>query len=386
MKPTPRRGFWFSRLGGQQCNRHILWRLSLGFYQMSNVYNSSIPFMEKIVRFRSIILFTIALLLVSACGNNAAATATSAPVSTETLTPPPSDTATPTVPLAVLVVPAELDPDTSNLYQTTVYDLSQQAGFRFQVRNSLSPADLEPGLQVVIAVSTDPGIVELAAAAPQVQFLAINIPNLTPGGNISVLANRAQADVAAFLAGYTAALITDDYRIGMMMPKDNAEAIAALNAYASGMAYYCGTCRPVLFYAWNYPQYVEIGADEDVNNYNAYADILILQYRVNTIYIYPDVYTEDLANYIGTTGASMISTVSPEQRPAGWVMTIQPDVIQAIQNAWPQLVSGQGGITVQSPLGIADVDPGILTPGKQRLVEQTLHDLQAGLIGIGTTP
>lgn len=335
------------------------------------------------MRFRSILLFMIAMLLVSACGNSAEATATAAPVSTETLTPPPADTATPTVPLAVLVIPAELDPDTSNLYQTTVYDLSQQSGFRFQVRNSLSPADLEPGLQVVIAVSTDPGIAELAAAAPEVQFLAINIPNLTPGGNISVLANSAQPEVAAFLAGYTAALITDDYRIGMMMPRDDAQAIAALNAFASGMAYYCGTCRPVLFYAWNYPQYVEIPADEDVNNYDAYADILILQYRVNTIYIYPDVYTEDLANYIGTTGASMISTVSPEQRPAGWAMTIQPDVVQAIQNAWPQLVSGQGGITVQSPLGIADVDPGILTPGKQRLVEETLNELQAGRIGIG---
>ena len=342
--------------------------------------------MEKIVRSRSIILFTIAILVLSACGNGAEATATSAPISTETLTPPPADTATPTVPLAVLVVPAELDPDTSNLYQTTVYDLTQQSGYRFQVLNTLSPADLEPGLQVVIAVSTDPGIAELAAAAPQVQFLAINIPNMTTGGNVSVLANNAQAEVAAFLAGYTAALVTDDYRIGMMLPRDNAEAITALNAYASGMTYYCGTCRPVLFYAWNYPQYVEIGADEDVNNYDAYADILMLQYRVNTIYIYPDVYTEDLATYIGTTGASMISTVSPEQRPAGWVMTIQPDVIQAIQNAWPQLIGGQGGMTVQSPLGIADVDPSILTPGKQRLVEQTLNDLQAGLIGIGTTP
>jgi hypothetical protein len=59
-------------------------------------------------------------------------------------------------------------------------------------------------------------------------------------------------------------------------------------------------------------------------------------------------------------------------------------VIEAIENAWPQLTSGQGGITVQSPLGIEDVDPGLLSPGKQRLVEQTLSDLQAGLIGIGT--
>lgn len=334
------------------------------------------------MHFRFIVLGTVLLLLVSACGSSPEAALTPASVPTETLTPAPVLTPTPTIPLAVLVLPADLDPETSNQYQKTVYDLTQQSGYRFQVRNSFSEADLEPGLQVVIAVSTDPGIAALAGAAPQVQFLAINIPNITAGGNVSVLANNTQADVAAFLAGYTAALITDDYRIGMMIPKDNAEAIRALNAFASGMVFYCGTCRPTLFYQWSYPQYIEIPAGEDVNNYDAYADILMLQYRVNTIYIYPDVYTEDLATYIGTTGTSMISTVSPEQRPAGWVMTIQPDVIQAIENAWPQLISGQGGIMVQSPLGIVDVDPSLLTPGKQRLVEQTLIDLQAGLIGI----
>jgi hypothetical protein len=65
-------------------------------------------------------------------------------------------------------------------------------------------------------------------------------------------------------------------------------------------------------------------------------------------------------------------------------MTIQPDVLKAIQNAWPQLVSGQGGITVQSPLGLADIDPGLLSPGKQRLVEDTLNELQAGRISTGT--
>jgi hypothetical protein len=91
-------------------------------------------------------------------------------------------------------------------------------------------------------------------------------------------------------------------------------------------------------------------------------------------------------NYIGTTGTYMIGTVSPAQRPAGWVMTIQPDAVEAIKNAWPGLISGQGGITVQSPLGLADVDSTLLSPGKQRLVEQTLKDLQSGLIATGANP
>lgn len=331
---------------------------------------------------RLIILFVVIVVVLGACGGNES-TATSTPVPTDTPIVPPTLTPAPATPLAILVVPADLDTETSNLYQKTVYDLAQASQMRFQVRNALTPADLEPGLKVVIALPPDPGIAALAAAAPQVQFLAINIPGIAPGGNISVLGNTSQPDIAGFLAGYTAAMITDDYRIGMMMPKDNGDAMRALNAYNAGMVFYCGICRPFYYLPWTYPQYLEIPSSEDKSTYHAWADILINQYKVRTIYLYPDIATTDLINYIGTTGVSMIGTVTPEQRPAGWVMTIQPDVIQAIKNAWPGLISGQGGVSVQSPLGLGDVDSTILSPGKQRLVEQTLHDLQAGLISTG---
>jgi hypothetical protein len=342
--------------------------------------------MEKLVPQRLIILSIVILLALSACGGGEAA-GTSTPAPTDTPVIPPTLTPTSATPLAILVLPIDLDPDTSNLYQKTVYDLTQTSGYRFQVRNTLTAADVaEPGLKVVIALPPDPGIAALAAAAPQVQFLAINMPEVAAGGNISVLGNNSQTDVAAFLAGYTAALITDDYRIGMLMPKDNPDALRALNAYATGMRFYCGDCKPFYFYSWAYPQYVEIPAEEDKSHYNAFADILILQYKVGTIYLHPNVATTDVQTYIGTTGVYMIGTVTPEQRPAGWVMTIQPDIIKAIQNAWPGLVSGQGGVTVQSPLGLSDVDETILSPGKKRLVEQTLNDLQAGLISTGVSP
>ena len=334
---------------------------------------------------RFVILFTILAVALSACGGGGTA-GTATPIPTDTPLTLPTLTPTAAVPLAILVLPADLDPDTSNLYQKTVYDLAQASGFRFQVRNTLSEVDLEPGLQVVIALPPDPGIAALAASAPQVQFLAINIPEVTAGGNISVLGNNSQTDVSAFLAGYTAAMITEDYRIGMLMPKDNPDALRALNAFASGMKFYCGTCRPLYFYSWVYPQYVEISAEEDPANYKAYADILIIKYKVGTIYLHPDIATTDVETYIGTTGTYMIGTKTPEQLPAGWVMTIQPDIIQAIQDAWPGLVSGQGGIIIQSPLGLSDIDPSLLTPGKQRLVQQKLDELQAGLISTGANP
>ena len=332
------------------------------------------------MRSRLVFFCVVITMVLSACGGSEQPSLTSTPIPTDTPIPLPTLTATSVVPLVILVLPATLDAETSNLYQKTVYDLAQAAGMRFQVRNALTPADLEPGLQIVIALPPDQGIAALAAAAPNVQFLAINMSGITAGDNVSVLGGNSQSDMAAFLAGYTAALITDDYRIGMMMPRDNADAIRAFNAYASGMTFYCGTCRPFYYLNWTFPQYIDIPANEDKNNYDAYSDILMAQYKVRTIYLHPDIATTDLMNYIGTTGVLMIGTVTPEQRPAGWVMTIQPDVIKAIQAAWPQLVSGQGGLAVQSPLGLSDIDPLLLSPGKQRLVEQMLQDLQDGFV------
>ncbi len=150
-------------------------------------------------------------------------------------------------------------------------------------------------MQIVISLPPDPGIAALAAAAPQVQFLAINIPEVTAGGNISVLGGNSQTDIAGFLAGYTAALITDDYRIGMLMPKDNPDAVRALERLCHRNEILVVE-RAVLcyFYTWTYPQFLEIGAEEDPANYDAYADILILQYKVQTIYLYPDIATTDL--------------------------------------------------------------------------------------------
>ncbi|MEW6286784.1 MAG: hypothetical protein AB1509_11205 [Chloroflexota bacterium] len=329
------------------------------------------------MRFRLFILL-ILIALLSACS---AETPTAAPSAVPSATAAvPTLTPTPTVPLAVLVLPADLEPEASNLYQKTVYDLTQASGMRFQVRNHLTTADLEPGLKIVIVLFEDPGLAALAPAAPQVQFLAIGIPGITPGGNVSVLGDTSQAEVVGFLAGYTAAMLTDDYRIGMLMPKDNNDAIRMFNSYANGMRYYCGLCRPYFFLPWSFPQYLEIPADEDPNNYDAYADILILQRKAGTLLIHPAIQTQDLVDYIGTTGVYMIGTVTPQQRPAGWVMTIQPDTVKAIQTAWSQLLAGQGGVTVQAPLGLSDVDPSLLSPGKLRLVQQTLDDLQAGLI------
>jgi len=334
------------------------------------------------VRAKLFLFIILIASILSACGlGGKAATPTAAP--TITPTPLPTLTPTPVVPLAILVLPADMNKAESDAFQKVVYDLAQQENMHFQVRNSLTPADLEPGLKVVIALPPDPGVAALAAAAPQVQFLAVDIPGITAGGNISVMAATTHPDIPAFIAGYTAAMISDDYHTGILIPKDNVDGQKAAAAFSNGMAYYCGLCRPFYFLPYSFPQVVEIPSTEDKAHYGAYADILIVQHKVYTIYLYPDIAVKELTDYLGTTGTQVIGTVLPDSKPSGWVMTIRPDEIKAIQAAWPDLIAGKGGQNVQAPLGLADVDPTLLSPGKQRLVQQVLDDLQSGRISTG---
>jgi hypothetical protein len=334
------------------------------------------------VRVKKLLFAVLILALASACGGNAV-TELPPPTVVPSHTPesPPTPIPTASSPLAILVIPEDMDKYSSDLYQKTVYDLAQASGFRFQVRNFLTPEDMnDPTLKVVIAMPPDPGIASLAPAAPGVQFLAVNIPNLTAGGNVSVLAPNTQVELPGFLAGYTLALLVEEYHIGMLIPQGDADGQRAFMAFANGMKYYCGLCRTVYFSPIAYPTYLEIPQDEDPSRYGGYANVLINDRDVDALYIYPSLAGDDFLSYVGTQGVLLIGTSMPEPRPGGWVMTIRPDTVKAIQIAWPQLIAGQGGQNVQSPLGIADVDPGILTEGKLRLVQDTLEALIAGRI------
>jgi len=340
----------------------------------------------------TLILFPLLLLalLLGSCGPKE----TPVPTATPTLVPTVTPTATPTVPLAVLVVPADMDPAQSNLYQTTVYDLAQASGYRFQVRNTLTAADLDPSLKIAVVLPPDPGLAALAASAPQTQFLAVNLPGVTPGGNVSVIGSQNRPDLVGFLFGNISAMITsnteDDYRIGMILPQGDPNAQIAFAAFKKGMEYFCGSC-PQQFYYQNiygdllYPQSVEIPADEKLELYPAYGNLLA-EKKVAMVYVYPTIATNELLAAIGTNGIPSIGDVTPNPRPLYWTASLQPDVAKAIQAAWPDLLAGRGGLTFNPPFALTDIDPNLLTPGKQQLAEQVLADLLAGRINTSLQP
>jgi hypothetical protein len=326
------------------------------------------------------ILTLVSFLILSACGTKT--TPTLEPTATVTFAPEP--TSTPAKPMAMLLIPADMPESLSQLYQKTVYDLAQQSGLRFQVRNTLAPAELDPSLRVVVAFPPDPGLAALAAAAPETQFLAVNIPGVTAGGNISTIGGSGDnPDIPAFLAGYIAAMLASDYRIGMVGQKDSSTSDIAAQAYANGREFYCGLCNPVAPPWYEYPIVVKMPADVAEGEANAYADALNDR-MVQVAYIFPGVQIPSQLNYISSLGMWMIGeNPPPEEARAGWVATIQPDWIAAVQSAWSDITAGNGGKSHPSPLTLADINPDLLSEGRQRLAQQMLEDLLAGRVGTG---
>lgn len=306
------------------------------------------------------------------------------PASEASATPQPTAGPTPTLPapLAILVLPADLDEQRSREYQKAVYDLTQASGYRFQVLNKLTADELalEPNLKIVIALPPDPGIASLASAFPQAQFLTINIPGINPSGNISVLGgNSLPIDQVAFMAGYIGAMITQDYHTGILLRQGSPDVDKITTAFRAGQVFYCGLCNPYAGPFNDYPLHQTIPEDAKPNEYPAYADLLIRN-RVDTIFFQPGMETPELLEYLPTIGVLMIGTQSPTNKPTGWVLTLQPDYLAALKTAWPDLSAGKGGQAFPAPLSFTDINDDLFTPGKQLVAQEVMDRLLGGSI------
>jgi hypothetical protein len=298
-------------------------------------------------------------------------------------------TATPGTPLAILIIPENMAQEQSNLYQSTLNDLAQTSGMRFQVRNSLSSAEieLETNLKIVVALPPDPGLAELASASPQVQFLGVTIPGLTATENLSLVgAEGSPVENQAFMAGYITSLLSPDYRVGIITQKDTPEGMLAYKAFLNGMVFYCGLCNPKFPPWYEYPVHSEIPSDTPEGQYRFFADPL-KNYNVDFAYVFPGVATDDLLDTMFQYGLNIISETRPNVRMTeNWVVSLQPNVFPAIQAIWPDLVAGNGGQDLPLPLFLTDVNPDLLSEGKQMDVQDILDRLQRGEISTGIDP
>jgi len=178
----------------------------------------------------------------------------------------PIDTPTPLPPVGVLLTPPGSDQRLSDELNPIIGSYIRDLGLRFQVLINLTEDDFQrDDYQIVVVLAPFPDLQTLAESTPDIKYLAVGFNDLTPGENLSVLrSGGGDYDIQGFIAGYIAALITPDWRVGALSVQENPDALAARDGFRTGVKYYCGLCNPK--YAptginYLYPKYIDLPVD-----------------------------------------------------------------------------------------------------------------------------
>lgn len=338
-------------------------------------------------------LAALAAILLSACGSVVQPTAIDASptatvlAATDTPAPQPTPTPTPLTPLAILLAPPGAEPALVEALRPALEARASQSGMRLETRQALSPGELLPEVRLVVSLPPAANLAELAAAAPQTQFIALSSSGLQAGENLSVIQLSGNgAEQGAFVAGYLAGALAEDWRIGLLLAQGDPQGAALRTAYENGLAFLCGLCLPVYppFPLSGYPIVIELPDPADQGAWEVAIGEL-QTWDVQVVYVAASAASPALYQALGQAGFQMIGSGAPPQGvQAQWVASLGgPDVALMLEQAWDKAASGEPGQSYQAGLALTHVNPELLSPGRQQWVERMLADLAAGFIDTG---
>ncbi len=143
----------------------------------------------------------------------------------------------------------------------------------------------------------------------------------------------------------------------------------------AGGTYYCGLCSPI------HPPYVE---------YPALLERVPADWTaegISTLLVAPQPQSFSDLGLPSNSGIAFVGPGAPTgELAAAWIASADFDIASALNAAWAQAQSGEGGTTL--PLGIQfhSVDESVVSEGRLGLAEALLADLAAGVIDTGVDP
>ncbi len=330
----------------------------------------------------------LVIILLSGCfaGSTPEETQTEPASETPSVTSTPSSTPTSPVPVGVFLTPAGSNADVVEDLTPMISSRMRELGLRYQVLPNLTQADfLTEQYAIVVVVPPFPDLSALAEASPETKYLAVGFNDLEPTENLSVLGSGGgDYDIQGFIAGYIAAMITDDWRVGVLSVEDNPDALAARDGFRAGVKYYCGLCNPK--YAptgvnYIYPKYIDLPVDATDQQISANIDFMVDRV-VNTFYIVPGVGTDQIYRTLVAYQKNIIGSGEDfqEEYLPYWVVSLEYDLVTALEDFWPRFLEADSGIADTPPLLLTDVNSDLLSEGKIRQVEKILEELRGGFI------
>lgn len=330
--------------------------------------------------------FLVLAILAAGCSGNIETPTQVPETATASPTTPPADTPTPLAPVGVFLTPEGSSPGLVADLGPVIGGYIKDLGLRYQVLNNLTESDFQTEtFDIVVVIPPFPELESLAESAPDTKFLAIGFDKLSPGENLSVLGSDGRDyDIQGFIAGYIAAMVTTDWRVGALSVQDSPEALAARDGFRTGVKYYCGLCNPKyspVGVNYLYPKFIDLPPDATDAEISVNIDFLVDRV-VNTFYIVPGVGTPQIyrqligyEKYIIGPGLDF-----REEYQEYWVASLEYDLLDSLVEFWPLFLEAETGLEETPPLLITDVNEEILTEGKLILVLKILEEVQGGFI------
>lgn len=297
----------------------------------------------------------------------------------------------------VLIVPETAPEDLGVILESELGRLATAQQLQMEVQPTLNPSSVTSETQLVVFLSSTGGranesaissdeiksITDLAVTHRDIQFLAIGVPGLITQDNISAIdLNMSTPAYQGFLAGYLAAVVTDEWRVGAITT-DDADGLAFRQGFLNGVIFFCGLCQPTYPPFSGYPLAESLPQNSPPVEWQAAANTLIDR-AVKTVFIAPGAGDTSLMELLARSGLFMIATSPPPPEITDqWVATISIDLTSTLATILPELIAGHGGLTFAPDLELTNINEQVLTPGRQRLIEDIIREIQGGLVDPG---
>jgi hypothetical protein len=297
---------------------------------------------------------------------------------TPAASPLPLATATPTPIPGVLMLVGQVKDETT---KAVVKSQAESAGLTLDERSDLLPEDLKPEVKIVVLLEAPANLNDLLAAAPQTQFVLLTTADAEAAANLSVI--RMRAEDQAFVAGYVATVITDNWRSGGLIAS---EATSIQDAFANGGRYFCGDCAPGWPLKVYYPVVGSADAPADGAAWVATAQTLFDTDKVDVFYLSSEASQPDVINFLA--GRNQLdhalivvgAVPPPDALRAQWAATVQLDPQEALKEVLPQVLAGKSAGKVNVPVTLTNVNTQLLSEGRLKQAQLMMADLASGML------
>ncbi len=182
-----------------------------------------------------------------------------------------------------------------------------------------------------------------------------------------------------FIAGYLAAMISNDWRVGGLLPAIDYQNTGAAKIFQNGVEFMCGRCSPTYGPIVNFPATNTVSSPED-NDRTLQAFGEISANKINTLFIPSAYLSEDLVILLQQSGVTIVSDTVPSPDRMDWIdYAIVDNLLSLILESINEPEQPEGLKTIAVNYSVEAITTE-LSPGKKDFIKKMINNLQDGFI------